>query len=235
MVYFVFEMMYMSVSVPLKTNLVSWLANQGKTSTPKTLVPWNISQERECHCFCWSLATRTGRDFSGFLRGLFGRKPEWQKHWARHYTTLRAAQCTHLVVWWRHLLHTIVREALMRNTIVSQEGTQGVLEAFTGLHTKLPAQRVPHQHPYLHSLPFAKMLSSTRSSNSSAPIVMMCCYLSAESAQRTLREHFICDCICVVPALVLYLYLCCTCIWILPLYDPSRFHTCMYLYLCLYL
>ena len=46
----------------------------------------------ECHRFCWRLGTRTGRDFSGFERRLFGRKPEWQKHW-------RGRICRTILLW----------------------------------------------------------------------------------------------------------------------------------------
>ena len=43
----------------------------------------------------------------------------------------------------------------MRNTIVSQEGTQGVLEAFTGLHTNPAGSTPTNTLDLLQSLPFA--------------------------------------------------------------------------------
>ena len=69
----------------------------------------------ECHRFCWRLATRTGRDFSGFERRLFGRKPEWQKHWrgafaAQYYSESKRTQGEGGR---GILLHTIVRGRLM--------------------------------------------------------------------------------------------------------------------------
>ena len=119
---------------------------KGKTSTldniPEIQAQFITREwDWECHRFCWSLGTRTGRDFSGFLRGLFGRKLEWQKHWHRHYTTVRATQCTQ-----GGGLEAFIAYHCEGSTNAQHHcelgGTQGCWRHL--LLTSIPTQRVPH-------------------------------------------------------------------------------------------
>ena len=109
----------------------------------------------ECHRFCWRLATRTGRDFSGFLRGLFGRKPEWQKHWHRHYTTVRATQCTQ-----GGGLEAFIAYHCEGSTNAQHHcelgGTQGCWRhLLAGLHTNPAGSTPTNTLDLLQTLPFA--------------------------------------------------------------------------------
>ena len=132
----------------------------GKTSTSTIehlaeIQAQYITREWECQRFCWSLGTRTGRDFSGFLRGLFGRKLEWQKHWHRHYTTVRATQCTQ-----GGGLEAFIAYHCEGSTNAQHHcelgGTQGCWRhLLAGLHTNPAGSTPTNTLDLLQTLPFA--------------------------------------------------------------------------------